>query len=145
MSVRNFRRAAGRAQLGSPIISVNSSAAYLRHRAAAQRRERAARQARRLRQALIVLIGAALYFAIGRDLIRLAVARGRTASTQVRHDTQSIVKGVSRLLQAGDSPGGEAASPWQFTSAAALARDADPDDPELWISPQPVPVSSRAR
>jgi hypothetical protein len=63
----------------------------------------------------LLLLAVALYFAIGRDLVQLALASGRTQQTQLRRDLRALGKtydreaALGRLDDAGDgAPRGDA-------------------------------------
>lgn len=130
--------------LGAPVVAVNSSGAYLRHRVAAARAQRRRRRAAwRLRLFLVTGL-ALLYFAIGRDLLMLGRARLDEASMSIRKDVHGLTHDLKRLIGANRLSDTTPVSPVGFTSAAALANAADPDSLDDFLSDQPVEVHSRA-
>ena len=135
-----------RGRLGSPIIPINATPAYLRHRASAERRLHAQRLAKWRCRLLVLVACALLYFAIGREVIDLTRARKDAMTMEVRASLHQVSNDVERI--ASTSHVGSASdmiSPIAFTSAAALASNGDPDDVDAWLSGEPVETSSRAR
>ena len=65
---------------------INSPGAYLRHRSASVRAQRAARRRLWLRRLVVLAVAAFLYLAIGRDTVEMARAAYSTNRTQLRHD-----------------------------------------------------------
>jgi hypothetical protein len=98
------------------------------------------------RRALLVLLCAVLYAAIGRDLLALARAKKQAAAAEIRLDMQTLTKDVERIAQAGQvRSASESTSPVAFTSAAALARTGDPSDIDAWLSDNPVETTRQNR
>ena len=87
-----------------------------------------------------------MYFAIGRDLVALAVAKREAVAMEVRRDGQRLAKDVERIVEAG-RPGAasEFSSPVAFTSAAAMASTGDPSDIDAWLCEGSVETYSRAQ
>jgi hypothetical protein len=139
------RPAGRRVHLGAPVIPINPSATYLRHRVAVERAARARRRAMRWRRLLLALMCGLLYFAIGRDLIALARAKKDTVTMEIRRDVQTLSNDVERITGASQVQAAhEITSPVAFTSAAALAGKDDPDDIDAWLCGDPVDFESRA-
>ncbi len=133
-----------RARLGAPPISINPSRAYLRHRAALARAERAQRRARWRNRTLLLCAAVALYLAIGREVVHLAKAQAGLAAAVVRRDARALAKDVERLTQAGRGLSDPAAlSPASFTSAGRLAEAEDPSDLDAWLPDDPAPRAAR--
>jgi len=88
-----------RPQLGSPVIPVNPSARYLRHRIAAERAHRSRRQTARFRQLIVLLCMGLLYLAIGREVLHLTRAKMSLASTEMRSDSQTLALSLKRILR----------------------------------------------
>lgn len=131
--------------LGAPVVAVNSSGAYLRHRVAAARAQKRRRRAMwRLRLFLVTGL-ALLYFAIGRDLLMLGRAQVNEASMSVRKDVHGLTRDLKRLIGNNRMSDSTPVSPVAFTSAAALANAADPDSLDDFLSEQPVETYSRAK
>ncbi len=134
-----------RVHLGAPVIPINPSATYLRHRVAVERASRARRRAIRWRRLLLALVCGLLYFAIGRDLIALGRAKKDAMAMEVRRDVHTFSKDVERITGVSRTTAAhEITSPVAFTSAAALADKHDPDDLDAWFCEDPVEFQSRA-
>ena len=146
MSASPPRPQGRRVQLGSPVVAINPSGTYLRHRAAAERAYLKRRRTMWWRRALLVLLCAVLYAAIGRDLLALARAKKQAAAAEIRLDMQTLTKDVERIAQAGQvRSASESTSPVAFTSAAALARATDSSDIDAWLSDNPVETTRQSR
>jgi len=144
VSVRSNRVGVGRARLGAPVVSINPSGAYLRHRAAVERSQRAGRRARWRCRLLVVVACALMYVGIGREAVQLARAKKDAMAMEARANLHQVDKDVERIAQASRLHGaGESISPVAFTSAAALARSADPSDVDAWLSEEPAEADSR--
>jgi hypothetical protein len=141
---RSSRSHGRRVHLGAPVIAVNPSGVYLRHRVAAARAQRARRRAMWRIRLLLVAGLALLYFAIGRDLLMLGRARLNEASMSVRKDVHGITHDLKRLIRTSRLSDSTPVSPVAFTSAAALVNAADPDGLDDFLSDQPVEAYSRA-
>jgi hypothetical protein len=140
--VRPGRR---RVHLGAPVIPINPSATYLRHRVAVERAARGRRRTIRWRRLLLALMCGLLYFAIGRDLIALARAKKDTVTMEIRHDVQTLSNDVERITGTSQVQAAhEITSPVAFTSAAALASKENPEDIDAWLCGEPVDFESRA-
>jgi len=134
-----------RRQLGSPVVPVNPSPAYLRHRAAAQQAYRAQRRARWWYRAAALVLLLVLYFAIGRDLIALGRATKNGAVMEARYEVHALAKDVEDVAQCAQlTSASEYTSPIAFTSAAALVQRGDPEDIDAWLSDDPIDTLSRA-
>ena len=134
-----------RRQLGSPVVPVNPSRAYLRHRAAAQQAHRAQRRARWWYRGAALVLLLALYFAIGRDLIALGRATKNVAAMEVRYEVHALAKDVEGVAQCAQlTSASDYTSPIAFTSAAALLERGDPEDIDAWLSDEPIDTLSRA-
>lgn len=145
MSASPVRPPGGRPPLGSPVIPINPSASYLRHRAATERTRRARRRAICWRRLLLALVCVGGYFAIGRDLMALALAKKDVMAMEVRHEVQTLNADLDRIAEASRLlSASEVASPLAFTSAAALADKGDPDEIDAWLCDEPVEIHSRA-
>ena len=135
-----------RVHLGSPVVPINPSATYLRHRAAAQRAYSARRRATQWRRLLLLFACGVLYFAIGRDLIALVLAKRDTVAMEVRRDVHALGKDVESLIDAAHAQDAtEITSPLAFTSAAALASADDSCDVDALLSGQPIEFRSRVQ
>ncbi len=146
MFVWSPRPRAGRPRLGSPVVPINPTAAYLRHRAAVARAHRA-RQRALWRCRLLALAACTLfYLGIGRDIIQVARAKKDALVMEARADVHQATSDVERIVQSSRSQdAGEIISPVAFTSAAALASREDPSDVDAWLSEDPVEVRSRVQ
>ena len=139
------QRVPRRRQLGSPVVSVNPSGAYLRHRAAAQSAYRARQRTRWWQRGAACALLVVLYFAIGRDLIAMGRATKDTALMEVRYEVHTVAKDVERMTQCAQATSAsEYTSPIAFTAAAALAQRGDPADVDAWLSEEPLETLSRA-
>jgi len=86
-------------RLGSPTLPVNSSGAYLRHRIAAERAYRERKRRQRLRRVLLLCIAVILYFAIGREFVRLFRSQGDLTAARMRGDLHTAGTDVDRLAR----------------------------------------------
>jgi len=86
-----------RVQLGSPVIPVNASGTYLRHRAAAERASRARRHCALRGRGLAILAVGLLYLAIGHELVQLTRAKARLLCTEVRSDAHLLAKDLKKI------------------------------------------------
>jgi len=126
-------------------VPINPPAAYLRHRAAVARADRARRRAMWRRRLLLAVVCGLLYFAIGRDLIALGRAKKDTMVMEVRHDAHGLAKDVERIVEVGRlQTASESTSPLAFMSAAALVSRGSPGDVDAWLCEEPVEFRSRA-
>lgn len=139
-------RPSRRVHLGSPVVPVNPSATYLRHRAAAERAYSARRRTRQWRRLLLLFACGLLYFAIGRDLIALVLAKRDAVAMEVRRDVHALGKDVESIIDASRAQAAsEITSPLAFTSAAALASAAGPSDLDALLSGRPIDFQSRVQ
>jgi hypothetical protein len=125
----------GRAQLGAPIVPMNPSGRYLRHRVAAERAYRARRRAA-WRNRMIVCLGLCLfYFAIGRDLVALVTAKKSAAQMEVQHEVRQFGDDLRNLAAGAKAPSSDRMSPVALTSGAALAEAASRESPDGALAP----------
>jgi len=139
------RGPARRAQLGAPVLPINASGRYLRHRVSADKAFRARRQTLWLRRAALAFLACCLYFAIGRDLFALAKAKSDSAVTGIRHDTHQIATDIERVATAARLASDQTVSPVAFTSAKTAVEQAGSADIESLLAEQPVDHRSRLR
>jgi cell division septal protein FtsQ len=119
-------RKSQRPRLGSPVISVNPPAAYLRHRVSAARAQRQRHRALQLRRLLFLVLLGLLYFAIGYELTQLTRAKARLAETQVRGDLHTLTADVRKLIQAHRAQDDLAAALSQRQPEASADMDSKP-------------------
>ncbi len=99
-----------RASLGAPTLPVDAPGVYLRHRAATERAYRQRKRKLRTRRLIVLVIAVVLYFAIGRDLIRLAVAGSSLTTGRTRGSAQGPATAAEKMLPSDVSPDALAAS-----------------------------------
>ncbi|MFB3882224.1 MAG: hypothetical protein ACE149_13235 [Armatimonadota bacterium] len=133
-----------RAHLGAPLLPVNSTGRYLRHRASADHAYRLRCRQLRLRRAALLIVAIILYFAIGRDLIAVARAKKDSAAMEIRHDTHQVATDLSRIAASA-----RLASDQRIPGLDPVLRTggqaAGPDDLDSLLSEQPIELQSRAR
>lgn len=134
-----------RPQLGSPKVSINPTPAYLRHRVAADRAQRARRRSVWFCRIGIAAAACLLYVAIGRDLVALVGAKSRAVGMEVARETQRVEHDIEQISEiAARTSAHDLTSPVQFTSAAGLAAEQEAEV-DAWLSGQPVEPTSRLR
>jgi hypothetical protein len=139
------KRVSGRrAQLGAPVVPINSSGRYLRHRVAADEAYHSRRRALWWHRAALAVIAGLFYLAIGRDLLALARAKKDSAVMEIRYDTHQVVGDLQRIAGAANLASNENMSPLAFTSAQAMAAKGDPGEVQALLSSQPIETQSRA-
>jgi len=136
----------GRAQLGAPIVPMNPSGRYLRHRVAAERAYRARRRAAWRNRAIAWLGLGLFYFAIGRDLVALVTAKKSAAEMEVQHEVRQFGDDLRNLAGAAKVQSNDQMNPLAFTSGAALAEAASEGSPEAdrLLANRPIDTFSRA-
>jgi len=138
----------GRAQLGAPIVSMNPSGRYLRHRVAAERAYRARRRATWWKRGIVCLGLCLFYFAIGRDLLALVTTRKSSAQMEVQHEVQQFGDDLRNIAGGAKLSSNDRMPPVALTSGAAVVEAASreaPDGAALPSLDQPVETYSRTR
>src|SRR4030042_939712 len=80
----------GRVHLGAPIVPMNPSGRYLRHRVAAERTHAARRRGVGWSRGAAVVLLCLFYLAIGRDLVAVAKAKTGTAKMEIRSEVHQL-------------------------------------------------------
>lgn len=129
-----------RPQLGSPIIPINCTGAYLRHRVAAERAYLARRRIMWWHRAVIALVLCVFYLVIGRDLIALAAAKKETAKMEIEHDARQLREDLKRIPGTVENAGNAApAMPAALSESGGAAAQLDA------LAPQPLGNCSPAK
>ena len=116
----------GRVHLGAPIVPMNPSGRYLRHRVAAERAHAARRRAIWWSRGAAVVLLCLFYLAIGRDLIAAARAKTGTAKMEIRSEVHQLTTDLENVAAGASLPTAGDESPMELTSAAGLAEAEGP-------------------
>ncbi|MCJ7752416.1 MAG: hypothetical protein MUQ65_15220 [Armatimonadetes bacterium] len=111
----------GRVHLGAPIVPMNRSGRYLRHRVAAERAYAARRRAIWWYRGAAAVLLCLFYLTIGRDLVALARAKTGTAKMEIRSEVHQLTTDLDGVAGAASPATREDGVPLALTSAAGLA------------------------
>ena len=113
------RTTSPRAALGSPIIPINATSAYLRHRVAAEKSVAARLRFLWWYRAIVALVICVFYLVIGRDLIALTCAKKDTTKMEIEHDAQQLRQDLKQITGTVEQVGNAPLAPAEGASAAA--------------------------
>ena len=110
----------GRVHLGAPIVPMNPSGRYLRHRVAAERAHAARRRAIWWSRGAAAALLCLFYLTIGRDLVAVARAKTGSAEMEIRSEVHQLTTDIETVAGGAGLATADDRSVPALTSAAAL-------------------------